>query len=193
MFDRSGLSDSSNLRNYAYQALKLRGLDNRPARLFAQRLTAECLDQLRREAEDPLLLFSTRGDDLALARAERILANEGIRRSDLVSWITLPRWQRMLLLRLDQVDREVDFLAELERCNGDPMRATNLIRRRHALYGDPYDLDLAMGEDRPLHPALRIRVQRHLEETRSSEIEWDVEMFTTFNAYVREKSRNGAL
>lgn len=63
------------------------------------------------------------------------------------------------------------------------------------MFGDPDDDSHASGEDRPLYPELKDRIDRYVEASFSDfqELHAEITNSTSFNAWVRAKIRKGDL
>ena len=65
------------------------------------------------------------------------------------------------------------------------------VRKVHAMYGDPSDTTHGWGDDRPLYPELKDRVDTYIEAafTNLGVLHHDAQRYSSFNALVRAKMR----
>lgn len=134
------------------------------------------------------LLAKERTDPLALSG----LREEGIRDEDIRWWWNMTEVGRLVMKRSDSATRLGAF-AELVRDRGlDPVAAGRALRKILVMYGDPSVDSVATGEDRNLPYELRQRVTEFFTQDRVGANK-AARQFSSLNAFVRDRIRNGLL
>ncbi|MDE2059705.1 MAG: hypothetical protein KGL31_00945 [candidate division NC10 bacterium] len=139
---------------------------------------------LQRELTDPSVK-----EQLAKKR------QEGVTDADIRWWWNLPAIERVLMEKVDGLQRYVICLKE----SGDsqtPEHAAAALRKLHPMYGDPADTSQTTGDDRPLPYELRNRVNAYIQKRLQNDpliYKKDIASSSTFNALVRRGIRSGQI
>jgi len=121
--------------------------------------------------------------------------DDGVTQEDLEIWWNTPDIVRLVMER-DTMSTRMS-LFELKYSQGySDVEAAKAIHKALPLFGDPLDEEHATGDDRPLPPELQYRVIRwrgkKIDVGDLDSIEAGDE-YTTYNAFVRDKIREGEI
>jgi hypothetical protein len=140
---------------------------------------------------------------LDLAATDEFVAGElekkrkdGVTDEDLKMWWGISDLERRLLTKLDETNRTGLFLKFINFDRKSREEANALIKKFHPIYGDPDDTSIYRGEDRPLPPELRDRVNRYAAQTAAKSLEEQQEQmdrFSSLNARIRHEIKEGRL
>lgn len=139
---------------------------------------------LQRESTDPSVK-----EQLAGKR------QEGVTDSDIRWWWNLPAIERVLIEKVDGLQRYAICL----KGSGEgqtPEQAAAALRKHHPMYGDPADTSQATGDDRPLPYELKDRVDRYIHKRLQDDpvaYKKDLARSSTFNALIRKGIRSGQI
>ena len=139
---------------------------------------------LERESTDPLVK-----EQLTKKR------QEGVTDSDIRWWWNLPAIERVLMEKVDGLQRYAICLKE----SGEghtPGQAAAALRKLHPMYGDPADTSETTGDDRPLPDELRGRVNSYIQKRFQDDpliYKKDIKNSSTFNALIRRGIRSGQI
>jgi hypothetical protein len=125
---------------------------------------------------------------------------EGVTDADIRWYWNLADVEKRVLEKLMDVDRAALFVhAMVEEAAMHPDYSFDelgqlcgwRVRKVHAMYGDPSDTTHGWGDDRPLYPELKDRVDTYIEAafTNLGVLHHDAQRYSSFNALVRAKMR----
>ncbi len=120
---------------------------------------------------------------------------EGVTDSDIRWWWNLPAIERVLIEKVDGLQRYTICL----KGSGEghtPGQAAATLRKFHPMYGDPADTSETTGDDRPLPYELKDRVNSYTQKRFQNDplaYKKDIENSSTFNALVRRGIRSGQI
>jgi hypothetical protein len=122
--------------------------------------------------------------------------DDGVIDDEIRKWWSLPDIERRLLLKLDEANRVALFLklTTFDKMSRDD--ASKTVIKYHPVYGDPEDTSQWDGEDRPLPPELRERVNFYAEKVAtltSEEQQSLLDSFSSLNARIRHEIKEGKL
>lgn len=139
---------------------------------------------LKRESTDPSVQ-----EQLAKKR------QEGVTDSDIRWWWNLPAIERVLMEKVDGLQRYAICLKGS--ADGQtPEQAAASLRKLHPMYGDPTDTSQTTGDDRPLPYELKNRVNSYIQKRSQDDplaYKKDIANSSTFNALVRRAIRSGQI
>jgi hypothetical protein len=155
--------------------------------------TEEGTDQLPNNFGDLLLEHEATNETIrALLVAKR---REGVTDEDLRSWWNQPDGERRLLLKVDDLSRMVH--ADKLRQQGLSLQeATQQAFRSQVCYGDPDLKGPLQGDDRPLPPEFRARIERYINSRMRTDPEryrQELTACSSLNAHLRLQMRKGNL
>ncbi|HWQ69625.1 MAG TPA: hypothetical protein VN494_06695 [Patescibacteria group bacterium] len=120
---------------------------------------------------------------------------EGVTDSDIRRWWNLPAIERVLIEKVDGLQRYAICL----KGSGEgqtPEQAAAALRKHHPMYGDPADTSQASGDDRPLPYELKDRVDAYIQKRFQNDpltYKKDIAHSSTFNALIRKGIRSGQI
>lgn len=120
---------------------------------------------------------------------------EGVTDSDIRWWWNLPAIERVLIEKVDGLERYAICL----KGSGEghtPEQAAAALRKQHPMYGDPADTSEATGDDRPLPYELKDRVDAYIRKRFQNDPvthKKDLAHSSTFNALIRKGIRSGQI
>lgn len=120
---------------------------------------------------------------------------EGVTDSDIRWWWNLPAIERVLMEKVDGLQRYTICL----KGSGEghtPGQAAATLRKLHPMYGDPTDTSETTGDDRPLPYELKNRVNSYIQKRSHDDplaYKKDIANSPTFNALVRRGIRSGQI
>lgn len=149
------------------------------------------------QRDEPKALWkkARKGDPSARARLTAAVAPavaDGASIDDLEEYWSLPNFVLKSVEKSENTMRYATYLAAVEDgLNADD--AAGRVRKIFPMYGGPADESVAVGDNRPLPPELRGRIDRYRKKHPAAQLlQWS-EGFDTFNAFVREKIRKGEI
>ena len=104
--------------------------------------------------------------------------------------------ERGMIFQVDALDRFALFLKLMEEDGLSDDEAAKRVRKFHPIYGDPDDTSVTTGEDRPLMPELKDRVNTYVMKKNQADPEkfkQDIEESSTFNALIRNEIKKGSI
>lgn len=119
---------------------------------------------------------------------------EGIRYEDIRLWWNMHNLERGMIFQVDALDRLAFFIKLTEEDGLSSDEAAKRVRKFHPIYGDPDDTSIMTGEDRPLMPELRDRVNTYVMKKNQEDPEKfkkEIEESSTFNALIRQEMKKG--
>jgi len=119
---------------------------------------------------------------------------EGIRYEDIRWWWNMHNLERGMIFQVDALDRLAFFIKLTEEDGLSSDEAAKRVRKFHPIYGDPNDTSIMTGEDRPLMPELRDRVNTYVMKKNQADREKfkkEIEESSTFNALIRQEIKKG--
>lgn len=153
---------------------------------------------------DELLAKATGGDPESYRMVSERRA-EGVTDDDIRWYWNMDEYERRADAKLEELDRMAFMLEGFDLASRGNKRASNEdlaqagnahVRRACPIYGHPGDTRNASGEDRPLFPELKRRVDQYRQRRRSLDLPAlarDLERSSSFNALIREDLRAGRL
>lgn len=119
--------------------------------------------------------------------------DDGATREDIIEYYNLDYLQRLMVEWTEKVFRDLVFTSYVKEDNLSKDEAFLKICSIFPMYGDPNDTTYTQGEDRPLSPILRGRIDIYRELFGAVAIAKEVEQYSSYNAYVRFLIRNNKL
>jgi hypothetical protein len=175
------------------------GMSRGEARKAVKEAIKDCRKRAREEGTDKLpsdygdlLLAGEKGGHPGAKGIVEKARREGATDDDVREWWNLPDVARRLVLWSEEVFRLSVFYTALDEGVSDD-RAAERVRKMYPMYGDPDDTAHTSGDDRPLPPELRGRVDRYRERVGAQVLKDRSMVFSTFNAFVRAEIRKGKL
>jgi hypothetical protein len=182
------------------------GMTQKGARVMVREAMALCKAQAIKEGTANL---PSNYGDLLLKAAEsgdqdsRIIVDkahiEGSTDDDIQEYWNLPDLMRRMVYWSENVFRVSFAMGQWDHdlSKDEQQEAAIQIRKAFPMYGDPADVRVTSGEDRPLPQELRGRVDRWrmriINEWGKEGLKAKLEKYSTFNALVREEIRRGNL
>lgn len=121
---------------------------------------------------------------------------EGVTDEDLELWWSFYPDGQKEIIKQDNTSRMAFFLDKKAQ-GADADEAAEALRKAFPIYGDPADQKHTSGNDRPLPYELKDRVNRYVErvtkEGKLHDYKKEIDEFSTYNAFVRDKIRNDLL
>ena len=114
---------------------------------------------------------------------------DGVRDEDIRQWFNMDPLERHLIKQVDLLNISVLFAGLLEQ-GKDLDTATKIVKKYHAVFGNPEDTSVDSGEDRPLPEELKFRIVSYIEKrvaTDNDKYKKDLESSSSFNALVRKE------
>lgn len=182
MFQRMGMPSSQakvtflDLLTQAKQESRKQGMFDLPRSLGDSLLEREFTDE------------STR---LFLAKKRK----EGVRDEDIRRWWNMHDLERRMMLKIDEWLRATIYIEGLAK-GYEKKEADARFRKFLPIYGDPEDTSHASGDDRPLPPELKYRINTYIEERTKidpGQYQKEVEESSTFNAFIRREIKKGRI
>jgi hypothetical protein len=119
---------------------------------------------------------------------------EGVKDQDIIWWWNMHNLERGMIYQVDALDKFAFFLKLREEDGLSRDEAAKRARKFHPIYGDPDDTSITTGEDRPLMPELRDRVNTYVMKKNQADPEKfkkEIEESSTFNALIRQEMKKG--
>ncbi len=179
------------------------GMTQKQARVSVREAIALCKAQSIKEGTaslpndyGDLLLKATESGDPDSKTIVDKARNEGATDDDIREYWNLPDLMRRMVHWSENVFR-VSFTMGQWDHDLSKNEAAIQIRKAFPMYGDPADVHVTSGEDRPLPQELRGRVDRWrmriINERGGDRLKAQLEKYSSFNALVREEIRRGNL
>ncbi len=153
----------------------------------------EGTDQLPSHFGDLLLEHETSDPTIQAMLTDK--RRQGVTDEDLRSWWNQHDYERRLALKIDDLKRMATYV-RLRDQGFAPQDASQQALRSHVCYGDPNDAGPLRGDDRPLPPELRERIQRYTERrlrTDPKRYRQELVACSSLNAHIRLQMRKGNL
>jgi len=118
-----------------------------------------------------------------------ISRQEGVTDEDVREWFNMDALERHLIRQIDKYQMAVMLSSLLEQ-GEDLDMATEIVKKYHAVFGNPEDTSVDSGEDRPLPEELKFRIISYIEKrvaTDNDKYKKDLESSSSFNALVRKE------
>jgi hypothetical protein len=141
-------------------------------------------------------LLEQEKSDEAIAQELAKKRKDGVSDNEIKRWWSLPDIERRLLIKLDEANRVALFLKLTNFDKLSREEASKTVIKYHPVYGDPDDTSQWDGEDRPLPPELRERVNLYAEKVATfphDEQQELIDSFSSLNARIRQEIKDGKL
>ena len=183
------------------------GFDAMQARKTAEEMLASVIEECKKDGMYYLYknLGSAILDDLPIEdEYSRMIAESlkqtlpwkretGVTDDDIRWWLDMHEIERRLMGKTSEI-AEIALYTKLTREDGmTPKDAVHVIRKYHPQYSHKEENEFMTGEDRPLPPELRDRVNKYILRRTSldyRQYESDLADSSSFNALVRKEIRN---
>jgi hypothetical protein len=119
---------------------------------------------------------------------------EGVKDQDIRWWWNMHNLERGMIYQVDTLHRFALFLKLTEEDGLSNDEAAKRVRKLHPIYGDPDDTSVTTGEDRPLPPELKDRINIYGIKRKQKDPEKfkkEIEESSTFNALIRKEMKKG--
>lgn len=146
---------------------------------------------LKPDFGDFLIKAAASGEESA-KRIVNKASKDGATEEDICELWNMNDLQRRMIDWAENTFRYATFL-DLKENGLSSDEAMVQVRKIFPMYGDPDDTKHTSGDDRPLSPALRNRVDAFREKKGALYIKTKVEGYTSYNAYIRNEIRIGNL
>jgi len=181
-----------------YQAIT--GVTAPMAKKFIKMLLVQTIKESKRAGTYSLapdygqkLIESAETDESVKEMLEKKRA-EGVTDDDIRKWWGISDLERRLLLKIDETNRVGLFLKFINFDKISRDEANAMVIKYHPVYGDPDDTSQWTGEDRPIPPELRERVNNYVQQQQSLPLEEQqkkLEAFSSLNARIRNEIKEG--
>ena len=118
---------------------------------------------------------------------------DGATREDIIEYYNLDYLQKLMVEWSEEIFRYASFLSFKDDKKLSDDDAILRERMMFPMYGDPTDTSHTQGNDRPLTPALRGRVDSYRESHDVYSIQQQVSKYSSYNAFVRAEIISGHL
>ena len=121
---------------------------------------------------------------------------EGVTSDDIRWWWNLHDLERRAMLEVDEMYRYALFNTAIDEEGSAPEEAAKKVRKHFPTYGDPFDTTHGDGDDRPLPPELKQRINVYTEHriaTNPDQFRQEAETFSSLNAMMRAEIKKGQL
>ncbi len=121
---------------------------------------------------------------------------EGVTDEDIALWWNMHDLERRLICKVDEMNRILLFEKLMQGGSTTEQEAAQMVAKRFPVYGDPEHLVFGSDDDRPLPFELKWRANRYLAERTKTDPDGfreEAEAFTSLNALIRSKIRQGEL
>ena len=148
----------------------------------------------RNERKD-LWKRAAKGDPSARARLSAATAPavaDGATAEDLEEYRTLPNFILRSVEKSENTMRLATFAAATDE-GLNPDEAAARVRKIFPMYGKPTDESVTTGDDRPLPPELRGRIDRWRKKHAAAQLLQRSAALNTFNAFIRERIQSGEI
>lgn len=183
-------------REYAagFQAM---GMNSREAANMAQGMLTQAKEEVRRRGwaeQGPNYgdwLLQQESVDANIHAAVEVLHKEGVTDQDIRWWWNMPPLERVMVEKVDELNRSAAFLALLKK-GLRPEQAAQRMWQSHPKFGNPQE---ALSEDRPLPIELKGRIVAFIERHYGAPevMRQLTEQASSFNALVRSQILLGNL
>jgi len=185
---------------YAERYQAITGVTAPMAKKFIKLLLTQTIKESKRAGTYGLpqdygqkLIESAETDESVKEALEKKRA-DGVTDDDIKSWWAISDLERRLLIKIDETNRVGLFLKFINFDKIPRDEANTLVIKYHPVYGDPDDTTQWEGDDRPIPPELRERVNRYVQTQQALPLEEQqkkIEAFTSLNARVRHEIKEG--
>ncbi|MHC9540272.1 MAG: hypothetical protein AB9903_12210 [Vulcanimicrobiota bacterium] len=183
-----------------YQAIT--GVTAPMAKKFIKMLLVQTIKESKRAGTYSLtpdygqkLIESAETDESVKEMLEKKRA-DGVTDDDIRRWWAISDLERRLLLKIDETNRVGLFLKFINFDKISRDEANTMVIKYHPVYGDPEDTSQWEGEDRPIPPELRERVNHYVQQQQSLPLEEQqkkLEAFSSLNARIRHEIKEGTI
>ncbi|MCP4611127.1 MAG: hypothetical protein GY845_20655 [Planctomycetes bacterium] len=121
---------------------------------------------------------------------------EGLTDDDIRWWWNMHDLERRAMMEVDDMHRYALFNAMIDEEGCCPEEAERTVRKHFPMYGDPLDTKHGDGDDRPLFPELKHRINMYTErryDIDQDKFRQEAETSSSLNALIRAKIRKGLL
>jgi len=193
------------------QVLNMSGISSSEAKKLTEDMLDQAIEQSKKEGTynfpqnlGDIILGEANTDNPTIKKvAESIRQKlprkkeEGVRDEDIRWWWNLNDVERRMMLAQDLAAKSTGMLGFLESgMASNPEQAVAMVCKIHPVYGDPNDNSQSSGDDRPLPFELKDRINIYIEKRagkNSDEYKREMELSSSFNAFIRKEIRNGNL
>ena len=121
-----------------------------------------------------------------------IKREDGVRDKDIIWFWNMHPLERCMLEIDDENSRMTTFMANIEKGISHEESA-NQVRKFHPMFGDPKDITHTHGDDRPLPPELKDRINKWIEKQASNTeaVKQKLQQYSTMNAFIRAEIKAG--
>lgn len=122
------------------------------------------------------------------------LRSDGVRDEDIRWWWNMHDLERRMMQHADFISRFTLFLKLREEDGLNEEEAAKRVGKSFPIFGDPDDITLSTGEDRPLPYELKDRINIYVEkrsQTDPKQFKREIELSSSFNALVRKEIEKG--
>lgn len=116
---------------------------------------------------------------------------DGATEEDIIEYYNLDLLQRLMVEWSEELIRYSAFLSSKNDDKLSSDEAINQVRMMLPMYGDPTDTSHSQGDDRPISPALRGRVDIYRASHNVYFIKSQVDEFSSYNAFIRAQITGG--
>lgn len=140
-------------------------------------------------------LLSVESQDPDIKRFLDSIREEGATDEDIREYRNLTPIERSMADQVDIFNRMATFLMAIEEKGLMPDEAATEVRKLHPIYGDPADTKHISGEDRPLPPDLKDRINKYLLSwaENAEGLRALIKSHSSMNALIREAMRKGEI
>ncbi len=139
-------------------------------------------------------LIDNAKDDESIREALEKKRADGVTDDDIRRWWGISDLERRLLTKIDETNRVGLFLKFINFDKIPRDEANTMVIKYHPVYGDPDDTTQWEGEDRPIPPELRERVNNYVQKQQALPLEEQqkkIDAFSSLNARIRHEIKEG--
>lgn len=117
---------------------------------------------------------------------------EGVKNEDIRWWFNLNDVERRMMLKMNEFHRVSLFVHEIENGKTED-EASKIVRKYHPIFGDLSDETHGSGDNRPLPPELKDRINMYIEKQgiNNPDYKKKIDSFSSFNSLIRNEIREG--
>lgn len=199
IFDPYTPSEKRLLKEYS-DPLMARGIDRFTAWAMAKNVLDECIKASKEEGKYDEnhnlgeVMLKIENKDATIKKMFLMLRKEGVRDEDILEWWNRSDVERRFFIACDNINKT--YLCETRIKIGDsPEEAVSYARKYLPMYGKPEDTGFASGNDKLLPYELIGRINMYIQMRAISPDAYKKEFlrFSTFNAFIRQKIREGEI